>query len=90
MRRRWCWRICWRAKQVEAELRETKAELRETKMEVVALREGRDDDGRGGGEDEGIENEVVIFRLTAGHIPLAPSLLAAAKEGRGGKLTSSK
>ena len=38
MRRRWCWRICWRAKQVEAELRETKAELRETKMEVVALR----------------------------------------------------
>ncbi|GMI02770.1 hypothetical protein TrLO_g5679 [Triparma laevis f. longispina] len=37
-----------RAKRVDGELSEAKAELRETKMEVVALREGRDDDG---GED---------------------------------------
>jgi len=47
-------------KRAEAELKEAKAELREMKMEVVAIREGRDDDGGGGVEEEGIENEVAV------------------------------
>ncbi|GMI18118.1 hypothetical protein TrLO_g1540 [Triparma laevis f. longispina] len=44
---------------VLAGMKETNAELRETKMEVVALMEGWDDNDDGGGEEEGIEDEVV-------------------------------
>ncbi|GMI01659.1 hypothetical protein TrLO_g11111 [Triparma laevis f. longispina] len=53
-----------RAKLIEAELRETKAELKDVKMEVVALREGRDDNG-GGGEEERIEAKVVAVPATS-------------------------
>ena len=40
--------------ELEERVKQADAELRETKMEVVALKEGRDDDDIGGGEEEGI------------------------------------